>query len=204
MANIVYVMIAQGVNPLCSFGTGEEEDHASVCTSLLEKIPPHDSRMSYAQGTCLFHYIMDNTIVYIAVAPEGSGKRAPFVFLEAVKRRFKADHPVDPSGSMAPCPDFESILAELAQEHRQGTTIATASPPEDSLTENFPFMAQRREPIDVVIDRTMELANHADEYQRIQTAKRRRALWMRVRIYVLAGLVAFVLLLALVALLSLA
>lgn len=63
---------------------------ALVTKRILEKIPPGNAKMSYMYDKHIFHYIVDDSLVFMTMADEAFGRRIPFSFLEDIKSRFKA------------------------------------------------------------------------------------------------------------------
>lgn len=63
---------------------------AMVTKRILEKIPAQNAKMSYMYDRHIFHYVVEDGLVYMTMADEAFGRRIPFAFLEDIKNRFKA------------------------------------------------------------------------------------------------------------------
>ena len=63
---------------------------ALVTKRILEKIPAQNAKMSYMYDRHIFHYVVEDGLVYMTMADEAFGRRIPFAFLEDIKNRFKA------------------------------------------------------------------------------------------------------------------
>lgn len=61
-----------------------------VTKRILEKIPAQNAKMSYMYDRHIFHYVVEDGLVYMTMADEAFGRRIPFAFLEDIKNRFKA------------------------------------------------------------------------------------------------------------------
>jgi vesicle-associated membrane protein 7 len=48
--------------------------------------------MSYVYDKYIFHYLVDDGLVYLCMADEEFGRRMPFAYLEDIKNRFKATY----------------------------------------------------------------------------------------------------------------
>lgn len=58
--------------------------------TILSKIPPNDSKLTFAAESLLFHYIKANGLVAMVVAADEAGRRMPFAFLAELHKRFGA------------------------------------------------------------------------------------------------------------------
>jgi vesicle-associated membrane protein 7 len=80
----------------------------TVTRVLLTKIPADDDKKSYVYDNHVFHYVVDDSIIYLCMVrvhqpplgvaashlvgfmqADGQERRIPFAFLEDVKNRFK-------------------------------------------------------------------------------------------------------------------
>ena len=48
--------------------------------------------MSYVYDQHVFHYIVENGIIYMCMADDVSRRRVPFAFLEDIKTKFQQDY----------------------------------------------------------------------------------------------------------------
>jgi vesicle-associated membrane protein 7 len=86
---------------------------ASISSQILAKLPPQDTRMSYAYDRYLFHYVKKNGLVFMCMADEGFGRRIPFAFLEDISTRFNALYGQRAQTAMAfGLSEFHSVLQQ--------------------------------------------------------------------------------------------
>lgn len=81
---IVYALIARKKSVLAEF-TSSSGNFPTVTRVLLAKIPEQDGKMSYVYDKHIFHFIVDNGIIFLCMADEGMKRRIAFAFLEDIK-----------------------------------------------------------------------------------------------------------------------
>ena len=59
----------------------------SATQTILQKIPPGDSKLTYAADSILIHYQKLNGVVALVVAEDSAGRRMPFSFLAELHKR---------------------------------------------------------------------------------------------------------------------
>lgn len=92
---IIYALIARGSNTILAEYTDSSGNFPQITLTLLSKFPmDKDSKMSYVYDEFVFHYIVLEGIIYLAMC-DGTSKdlrRIPFSFLEDVVAKFKASY----------------------------------------------------------------------------------------------------------------
>lgn len=91
VCNIVQLLRASALSDSLRSRTGA--DPTLSCTStatqtILSKIPPNDSKLTYAAENLLIHYVKSNDVVAMVVAEDSAGRRMPFGFLAELMKRF--------------------------------------------------------------------------------------------------------------------
>lgn len=61
----------------------------SACQTILSKIPPNDSKLTYAADQILIHYQKKDGVTALVVAEDTAGRRVPFSFLAELHRKVR-------------------------------------------------------------------------------------------------------------------
>jgi len=85
---IFYSVVARGPNIIVEFHD-RDGNFLSITKSLLEKIPPFDSKRSLTFEKYNFHYKVSRGTTYLCLAESDFGMRIPFQFLEDIQIRFE-------------------------------------------------------------------------------------------------------------------
>jgi vesicle-associated membrane protein 7 len=89
--SILYSIISRGKTVLAEY-TSTTGNFPTVTRVLLAKIPDTDGKMSYVYDKYIFHYIIENHIIYMCMTEESDKRRIPFLFLEDIQKRFIATY----------------------------------------------------------------------------------------------------------------
>ena len=81
---ILYSLIARKKSVLAEH-TSSTGNFPTVTRVLLAKIPEHDSKMSYVYDMYVFHYIVDQGIIFLCMSDENTKRRLAFSFLDDIK-----------------------------------------------------------------------------------------------------------------------
>ncbi|KAG6371311.1 VAMP synaptobrevin-like protein [Boletus reticuloceps] len=183
---------------------GRDYTHASQ--TILSKIPPNDSKLTYVWDQYLFHYISEGGFVYLVMADDAAGRKTPFAFLTDLQRKFTEL----PSSSSA-------VLDGAPAYSLQGTfspTIATllhiynTNPPfdqvaraqaeldhvKDIMVKNVEQILSRGERIELLVDKTDTMATQATAFRRGARTVRRQMWWRNSKILALSVVVVLFLL----------
>ncbi|WWD17335.1 hypothetical protein CI109_101775 [Kwoniella shandongensis] len=206
--SLIHALVARGTTVLAEHATGTAELKPAAQITILSKIPPNNSKLTYVWQDRLIHYVSSDGVIYLIMADDSVGRRMPFAFLAEVERRFTAQYSSDEivSASGHSLGDFESELAKLMHQY-------TTSPPADPLrqaqsdlnnvkdimVQNIDSILQRGERLDLLVDKTDTLAGQAYAFRRGARNVRRQQWWKNVRIMALTGVVGLLILYLLVA-----
>ncbi|KAL8280354.1 hypothetical protein RQP46_007271 [Phenoliferia psychrophenolica] len=176
--------------------------------TILAKIPPGDSKLTYAADSILIHYHKANGVVALVVAEDSAGRRMPFGFLAELHKRFTANYSADeiedaPAYGMA---SWEGDIAKLMQQF-------TDSPPtdpiknaqaelanvKDIMVKNIDAVLSRGERIELLVDKTDHMSTQARAFRKRSTQLRRKMWWKNIKVMILIGFSGVLLLYLLVA-----
>jgi len=177
--------------------------------TILSKIPPNNSKLTYVWEQYLFHYVSEGGITFLVMADDSVGRRMPFAFLAELQRRFTA---LPSTSSISDVPayglqgSFAPTIAELMDSFN-------TSPPDDEIdrakgelaqvkdimVQNVEQILSRGERIELLVDKTDNMAHQATAFRRGARTVRRQQFWRNGKImflFILVGILIFYLILA--------
>ncbi|SAM70739.1 related to vesicle-associated membrane protein 7 [Ustilago bromivora] len=201
---IVLALVAKGSHILAETHDPAHDRFLPAAQTILSRIPPNSSKLSYAFEDWLFHYVSSDNLVYMAVADTDTGRRIPFAFLAHVQRHFLSSYEV-PSEDEISSTDHSGLTKELKElvnkfnADPQGVDPIAQAKNElagvkDIMTQNVEQILSRGERIELLMDRTDNAANQSMAFRRRAVGLRRQMWWKNVKVIGLAGFSAVVLL----------
>jgi len=204
---LIYSLIARGTTILAEYNIPSVSGNFALVTRrILEKIPANqNSKMSYMYDRHIFHYMVDDGLVYMTMADEAFGRRLPFAFLEDIKNRFKAAYgdrgKTAPEGAMKE--DFSRVLQtqmDYFSNNPNADMMRKVKGDIDQLTnvlvQNIEKVLERGEHIELLVDRTEALNNTSIQFKQSATGLKRALWWKNVKliliIIALVALLAFI------------
>ncbi|EPQ32188.1 uncharacterized protein PFL1_00385 [Pseudozyma flocculosa PF-1] len=210
---IVLALVARGSEILAQVHDDEHQRFLTAAETILSRIPPNSSKLSYAFEDWLFHYVSHDGLVYLAVADTETGRRMPFAFLSEVQKKFLATFDrglaVQPSTPAETFESFHGTLAALVDQFNRDPDAdpvkaakAELAGVKDIMTQNVEQILSRGERIELLMDRTDMAANQSMAFRRRAVGLRRQMWWKNVKIMALAGVCAVTLMFILFAMFS--
>ncbi|KIP09341.1 hypothetical protein PHLGIDRAFT_116439 [Phlebiopsis gigantea 11061_1 CR5-6] len=207
--SLIHALVARGSAILAEHQSGTR-DFSQATQTILSKIPPNNSKLTYVWEQYLFHYISEGGYVYLVMADDSAGRRMPFTFLAELQRKFIST--AQPSSSSSDTPayalqgSFGPVIAQLVEQYN-------TSPPTDELTraqtelaqvkdimvQNVEQILSRGERIELLVDKTDNMASQATAFRRGARTVRRSMWWKNKKILALSVVVALVLIWLIVA-----
>ncbi|CAO1616319.1 unnamed protein product [Sympodiomycopsis kandeliae] len=193
---IPLALVASGSSILVESHEQDAERFLSAASTILTRIPPNSSRLSYAFEDWLFHYVSEEGLVYLCVADGEGGRRLPFAFLSEVQKQFLAQAS-DASLSDPEDADFSAFQGSLTSLRRKFSDSPDSDPVKaaqaelgavkDIMTQNVEQILSRGERIELLMDRTGEAANQSMAFRRRAKGLRRSMWWKNTKVTALAG-----------------
>ncbi|CAO1631214.1 unnamed protein product [Jaminaea pallidilutea] len=199
-------LVATGSDILVESHDDDAERFLTAASTILTRIPPNSSRLSYAFEDWLFHYVSEDGFVYLCVADGQGGRRLPFAFLSEVQKQFLSNFSEDQLSNplSSDLSSFQPTLSSLRQKFSnspQSDPVKAAQAElgavKDIMTQNVEQILSRGERIELLMDRTGEAANQSMAFRRRAKGLRRSMWWKNTKVTALAGFCALVLILAL-------
>ncbi|KAI0794982.1 vesicle-associated membrane protein [Abortiporus biennis] len=206
--SLIHALVARG-NTILAEHQGGARDFSQATQTILSKIPPNNSKLTYVWEQYLFHYVSEGGYTYLVMADDSAGRRMPFTFLAELQRQFLASG--QPSSS-SDIPAY-SLQGSFGPAIAQLMDTYNTSPPTDELTraqselaqvkdimvQNVEQILSRGERIELLVDKTDNMASQATAFRRGARTVRRSMWWKNTRILALSVFVALILLWLIVA-----
>ncbi|KAJ6403800.1 hypothetical protein OIU84_012078 [Salix udensis] len=207
--SLIYSFVARGKVILADY-TDFSGNFASIAAQCLQKLPAINNKFTYNCDGHTFNYLVDNGFTYCVVAVESVGRQIPIAYLERVKEDFtnrygggKAATAVANSlnkeygpklkEQMQYCMDHPEEVSKLAKVKAQVSEVKGV------MMENIEKVLDRGEKIELLVDKTENLRNQAQEFRQTGTQIKRKMWWqnMKIKMIVLAILIVLILIIVL-------
>ncbi|KAJ9476881.1 putative Protein transport protein SEC22 (putative) [Pseudozyma hubeiensis] len=196
---IVLALVARGSHILSETHDPAHDRFLPAAQTILSRIPPNSSKLSYAFEDWLFHYVSQDGMVYMAVADSDTGRRIPFTFLAHVQKKFLSSYEIPPpSSDDSSDVDYSALTSTLVALVKQFNSDPQAVDPiaqaknelagaKDIMTQNVEQILSRGERIELLMDRTDNAANQSMAFRRRAVGLRRQMWWKNAKVMGLAG-----------------
>ncbi|KAK9022743.1 hypothetical protein V6N11_002986 [Hibiscus sabdariffa] len=186
--SLIYAFVSRGEVILAEY-TEFSGNFNSIAFQCLQKLPSSNNKFTYNCDGHTFNYLVDNGYTYCVVADESAGRQVPTAFLERVKDDFVSKYG---SGKAATAPanslnkEFGPKLKEHMQycvEHPEeisklAKVKAQVSEVKGVMMENIEKVLDRGEKIELLVDKTENLHQQAQDFRSTGT-KIRRKMWLQ-------------------------
>lgn len=149
-----------------------------VVAKMLERLPRHDTKVSYQYELQVYHFLVENEIVYGCVTPPEYENRLVYGFLNQVKDLFKTQfagssdrYPRPDEVTYTNCGKFRSTLASSTRTFNEDPQADKIGKIKEQLTstkqvmlENLDSILERGDRIDGLCDRTELLREEAQGF----------------------------------------
>ncbi|TFK67211.1 VAMP/synaptobrevin-like protein [Pluteus cervinus] len=193
----IHALVARGQVILAEHQAGKR-DFSQAVQTILSKIPPNNSKLTYAWEQYNFHYISEGGFTFLVMADESVGRRMPFAFLTELQRKFTATPSSSSSTSYDDTPahglqgTFGPVIASLVHTYN-------TAPPSDELAraqtelnqvknvmvQNVEQILSRGERIELLVDKTDVIAGQATAFRRGARTVRRQMWWKNTKVVIL-------------------
>ncbi|XP_065852376.1 vesicle-associated membrane protein 722-like [Euphorbia lathyris] len=207
--SLIYAFVSRGTVVLAEY-TEFSGNFNSIAFQCLQKLPSTNNKFTYNCDAHTFNYLVDNGFTYCVVADETAGRQIPMAFLERVKQDFVTKYGSGKAAA-APANSLDKEFGPKLKEHMQycvdhpeevsklAKVKAQVSEVKGVMMENIEKVLDRGEKIELLVDKTENLHNQAQDFRSSGT-KIRRKMWlqnMKMKLIVLGILIALILIIVL-------
>ena len=194
---ILYALVARGKTVLAEY-TFTSGNFPTITRVLLGKIPDEDGKMSYVYDQHVFHYVIDNHIIYMCMCDDMNKRRIPFGFLEDIKQRFKATYgeKAQTAIAFAMSDDFGRVM-QKQMDYFNGSSADSFAQVNSKLddvknimVQNIEMIMERGEKLELLVDKTDKLQSQAFKFERSSKQLKIAMFWRRVKLYLLIFVIA--------------
>ncbi|PVU96316.1 hypothetical protein BB561_001257 [Smittium simulii] len=186
---IVLALVAINKRIVSEYNT-TSTDFSKVLETILKRIPPNDSKLSYAFERKLYHYICKNGVVYLCVASENFGRRIPFSFLKELKTQFLREFPEAEVDDLSISYDsFQNTIQSIVLHYSNNPSLdpikkvqGEINQVKDIMIQNIERVLERGDRIDTLVDKTNNLSTAAFAFRKRSTAVKRKMWWRHQKI----------------------
>ncbi|GAA5847262.1 hypothetical protein JCM3766R1_005563 [Sporobolomyces carnicolor] len=199
--SLLHALIARGTTVLAEHDATGSSRYSTVTQTLLSKIPPNDSKLTYAADEILIHYQKANGVTAMVVSQDSAGRRMPFGFLASLHREFMAKFPSSQDLRAYGANSFEKDIENLIKQYEDNPppdaikqAQAELAATKDVMVKSIDAVLSRGERIEILVDRTGEMSQQARQFRKRSTVLRRKMWWKNVKVLIAIGFSAFLLL----------
>ncbi|KAJ1439745.1 synaptobrevin-domain-containing protein [Ochromonadaceae sp. CCMP2298] len=193
---ILYSLVARGKTVLAEY-TFTSGNFPTITRVLLGKIDDKDAKMSYVYDQHVFHYIVENHIIYMCMCDDMDKRRIPFGFLEDIKQRFQSTYGerAQTAIAFAMSEDFSRTMRKQV-DFFNGTGADSFSQVNTKLddvknimVQNIEMVLERGEKLELLVDKTEQLQSQAFKFEKSSKELKMAMFWRRVKLYFLIGFI---------------
>ncbi|KAH1066284.1 hypothetical protein J1N35_031271 [Gossypium stocksii] len=207
--SLIYAFVSRGEVILAEY-TEFSGNFNSIALQCLQKLPSSNNKFTYNCDGHTFNYLVDNGYTYCVVADESAGRQVPIAFLERVKEDFVSKYGSG-KATTAPANSLNKEFGPKLKEHMQycvehpeeisklAKIKSQVSEVKGVMMENIEKVLDRGEKIELLVDKTENLHQQAQDFRNTGT-KIRRKMWlqnMKIKLIVLGILIALILIIVL-------
>ena len=167
---------------------------------LLTKIPAGDTKMSYVYDEYVFHYIVENNIIYMCMCDDKNKRRIPFAYLDDIKQRFKSAYGdrAQTAHAFAMNDDFGRVLQKQMDYYNssEADSFAQVNSKLDDvknvMMQNIEMVLERGEKLELLVDKTERLQAQAFQFVKTSRQLKIQMWWRKVKLYLLIFVILFV------------
>ncbi|XP_071720234.1 putative vesicle-associated membrane protein 726 [Rutidosis leptorrhynchoides] len=207
--SLIYSFVARDKLILAEY-TEFTGNFQSVAAQCLQKLPTNNNRFTYNCDGHTFNFLHEQGYTYCVVAVESAGRELPIAFLERVKDEFYSKYGTGKgknAGSKSLNKEFGSKMKEQMRycvSHPEeiskiAKVKAQVSEVKGVMMENIEKVLDRGEKIELLVDKTDNLRNQAQDFKK-QGTKMKRKMWiqnMKVKLIVFGIIIALILIIIL-------
>ncbi|XP_046583181.1 vesicle-associated membrane protein 7-like [Haliotis rubra] len=198
---LLYAVIARGTTVLAKYASCAG-NFSEVTEQILGKITPETSKLTYSHGSYLFHYVIEDRLVYLCITDDDFERSRAFLFLNEIKKRFHSQYGVRAQTALpfAMNSEFSRVIASQMRffsEDRPDHLTKVQDQVDELkgiMVRNIDAIADRGERLELLVDKTDDLSTNAVSFKKSSRNLARSLWWKNVKITVIIAVVVIVIL----------
>ncbi|CAN8025901.1 unnamed protein product [Ixodes persulcatus] len=164
---LLYCVIARGSTVLSRYASCAG-NFSEVTEQILQRISPDTPKLTYSHGSYLFHYILEEGIIYLCITDDEFERAKAFHFLVDIQTRFQATYGRQAQSALAYAmnSEFSRVLANQMKHYsgdRGGDNFAKVQGEIDELkgimVKNIDTVTSRGERLELLVNKTEVLSS---------------------------------------------
>lgn len=198
---ILYSVVARGTTILAKFASCAG-NFAEVTEQILSRITPENSKLTYTQGSYLFHYISEDRVIYLCITDDDFERSRAFLYLTEIKKRFQTAYHGRAQTALpfAMNSEFSRVLStemkRFSNTESRGDNLERVQGELDELkgimVKNIDTIAQRGERLELLIDKAEDLNTTSLTFKKSSKGLARAMWWKNVKITIIIIIVVIV------------
>jgi len=195
---LIYALVSRGTHVLAENSSpGLTGNFSQVALVLLKKIPKEDGKLSYVYDKYVFHYMVWAELTYLCMTDREFPRMTAFQFLEEIKTRFLATYGDRGKTAIAFAfnADFQRVLQQEMDRFNSSKDDKVArvrdelTQVKDVMIKNIDKVLERGEKIELLVDKTEMLDQHAFKFKKQSTKLKRSMWWKNIKLLVLLAII---------------
>jgi len=221
---LIYALVARSTHVLAEYTvTGITGNFSTVTRVLLKKISSQDAKMSYLYDKYVFHYIVEDELIYLCMSDRYFEREIAFQFLDYINKKFVATYGDRGKTAIAFAfnIDFQRVLQQqmdrfnaLSQKPREedGVPLSTADSDikfnklkqgvkdlHEVMVDNLEKVIDRSDRIELLVTKSGEISDSARGFHDRSTNLKRTFWWKNAKIVIIVIIALIILILIIVA-----
>uniref|UniRef100_A0A0K8RM59 Vesicle-associated membrane protein 7 n=1 Tax=Ixodes ricinus TaxID=34613 RepID=A0A0K8RM59_IXORI len=198
---LLYCVIARGSTVLSRYASCAG-NFSEVTEQILQRISPDTPKLTYSHGSYLFHYILEEGIIYLCITDDEFERAKAFHFLVDIQTRFQATYGRQAQSALAYAmnSEFSRVLANQMKHYsgdRGGDNFAKVQGEIDELkgimVKNIDTVTSRGERLELLVNKTEVLSNTSVTFRKASRNLARSMLIKNIKIALIIALVVLLL-----------
>ncbi|XP_013775404.1 vesicle-associated membrane protein 7-like [Limulus polyphemus] len=197
---ILYSVVSRGTTVLAKYASCAG-NFLEVTEQILAKISPETPKLTYSHGSYLFHYILDDSIIYLCITDDEFERSRAFAFLSDIRQRFKTTYGVQAHTALpyAMNSDFSRSLANQMKHYSDSRDVDNVSKVQGELDElkdimikNIDTVASRGERLELLVDKTENLSATSVSFRKTSRGLARSMLIKNIKLTIIIIIVVII------------
>jgi vesicle-associated membrane protein 7 len=198
MTGLLYSFVARDTTVLAEY-SAIQGNFRTVAQECLLNAKISDERFTITSDAYTFNFLVSNGFTFLVVADEAYGRQIPFAFLERLRDAFvekfgdKGRTAAEDSLNNTFSPTIQKQLQYCMEHPEEISKMAQVQRKVDEvkgiMMQNVEQVLVRGERLDVLVDRTDDLRDQAQQFQRQGTRLRKRMWWQNFRMKIIVAAV---------------
>jgi len=185
---IIYALVTRSTHVLAEYtSSGLTGNFSTVTRVLLKKIPKEDGKLSYIYDKYIFHYMVSNELTYLCMTDRDFPRVIAFQFLENIKSLFISTYGDRGKTAIAFAfnADFQRVLQQQmdrcnsTKEDKVARVRDEIDQVKNVMIQNIEKVLERGEKIELLVDKTEILDQHAFKFKKKQSRNLKRSMWWK-------------------------